>query len=71
MTTLDELEKLREIAWNNYQRTLTTWLNQAAWVSDEQATFLSIAKDEAEAMHDAVRDAIAALTRAALKEPGQ
>jgi hypothetical protein len=43
------------IAAAEYQRALTEWLNWSNWVDDERATFLAIAKDEAEAAFEAVK----------------
>lgn len=43
-----------EIAFARYQHALTEWLNWSAWVDDEKATFLAIAKDEAEAAYRAL-----------------
>lgn len=43
-----------EIAFARYQHALTQWLNWSNWVDDEKATFLAIAKDEAEAAYRAL-----------------
>jgi hypothetical protein len=51
----DIYQRRLEIAWGEYQAALMKWMNWGAWVSDEEATFLAIAKDEAEAAYEAVK----------------
>ena len=48
-------ERRLQIAWDEYQTALMNWMNFGAWVSEEEATFLAIAKDEAEAAFEAVK----------------